>query len=67
MSDVTDLEIGKLIQKVESLERAVMENNAKLETLEQQLHKTKGIGIGIILATVGLSGVGGSLISRWLS
>lgn len=66
MSDVTDLEIGKLIQKVESLERAVMENNAKLETLEQQLHKTKGIGIGIILATVGLSGVGGSLISRWL-
>ena len=67
MSEVTDLEIGKLIQKVESLERAVMENNAKLETLEQQLHKTKGIGIGIILATVGLSGVGGSLISRWLS
>ena len=66
MSEVTDLEIGKLIQKVESLERAVMENNAKLETLEQQLHRTKGIGIGIILATVGLSGVGGSLISRWL-
>ena len=66
MSEVTDLEIGKLIQKVESLERAVMENNVKLETLEQQLHRTKGIGIGIILATVGLSGVGGSLISRWL-
>lgn len=67
MSDVTDLEIGKLIQKVESLEQAVRENNMRLTELETQLHKTKGLGIGIILATVGLSGIGGSIISRWLS
>ncbi len=67
MSEVTDLEIGKLIQKVESLEQAVRENNMRLTELETQLHKTKGLGIGIILATVGLSGIGGSIISRWLS
>ena len=67
MSEVTDLEIGKLIQKVESLEQAVRENNMRLTELETQLHRTKGLGIGIILATVGLSGIGGSIISRWLS
>ena len=67
MSEVTDLEIGKLIQKLESLEQAVRENNMRLTELETQLHRTKGLGIGIILATVGLSGIGGSIISRWLS
>jgi len=66
MSDVSDVEIGKLIQKVESLERAVCENNERLDSLEKQLHRTKGIGVGIVLATIGLSGVGGSLFTRWL-
>ncbi len=65
--DIDPIEIGRLIQKVESLEQAVRLNSQKVDLLEQQLHKTKGIGIGVILATVGLSGVGGSMISRWLN
>ena len=65
MSEVSDLEIGKLIQKVDSLEVMVREQNDRLDKLDQQLERTRGIGIGVVLATVGLSGVGGSLITRW--
>jgi|TARA_R100001530_G_scaffold119159_1_gene86326 hypothetical protein len=67
MSEVSDLEIGKLIQKVDSLETMVREQNDRLDKLDQQLERTRGIGIGVVLATVGLSGVGGSLFTRWLS
>jgi hypothetical protein len=67
VSDVSDLEIGKLIQKVDSLEVMVREQNNRLDKLDQQLERTRGIGIGVILATVGLSGIGGSLFTRWLS
>ena len=67
MCDVSDLEIGKLIQKVDSLEVMVREQNDRLDRLDQQLERTRGIGIGVVLATVGLSGIGGSLFTRWLS
>tara|TARA_R100000306_G_C4337262_1_gene123398 strand:+ start:616 stop:828 length:213 start_codon:yes stop_codon:yes gene_type:complete len=67
MSEVTDLEIGKLIQKVDSLEVMVREQNDRLDRLDHQLERTRGIGIGVVLATVGLSGIGGSLFTRWLS
>ena len=67
MSEVTDLEIGKLIQKVDSLEVMVREQNDRLDRLDHQLERTRGIGIGVGLATVGLSGIGGSLFTRWLS
>jgi len=67
MGDVSDLEIGKLIQKVDSLEVMVREQNDRLDRLDQQLERTRGIGIGVVLATVGLSGIGGSLFTRWLS
>ena len=67
MSEVSDIEIGKLIQKVDSLEVMVREQNSRLDKLDQQLERTRGIGIGVILATVGLSGIGGSLFTRWLS
>ena len=64
--DIDPIVIGRLIQKIETLEDAVRSNSEKVDMLEQQLHRTKGIGIGIVLATVGLSGVGGSLIAKWL-
>ena len=67
MSEVSDLEIGKLIQKVDSLETMVREQNDRLDRLDQQLERTRGIGIGVVLDTVGLGGLGGSLSTRWLS
>ena len=47
-------------------ETMVKEQNIRLDKLDQQLERTRGIGIGIVLATVGLSGVGASLFTRWL-
>ena len=67
MGEVSDLEIGKLIQKVDNLQVMVSEQNDRLDRLDKQLERTRGIGIGVVLATVGLSGVGGSLFTRWLS
>ena len=67
MSDVSDLEIGKLIQKVDNLQVMVSEQNDRLDKLDKQLERTRGIGIGVVLATVGLSGIVGSLFTRWLS
>tara|TARA_R100000656_G_scaffold123759_1_gene100686 strand:- start:279 stop:485 length:207 start_codon:yes stop_codon:yes gene_type:complete len=66
MSEVSDVEIGRLIEKVNSLEEAVRSSNERLDKLDYQLERTRGIGIGIVLATVGLSGVGASLFTRWL-
>ena len=67
MSEVSDLEIGKLIQKVDNLQIMVSEQNDRLDKLDKQLERTRGTGIGVVLATVGLSGIGGSLFTRWLS
>jgi len=67
MSEVSDLELGKLIQKVDNLQIMVSEQNDRLDKLDKQLERTRGIGIGVVLATVGLSGIGGSLFTRWLS
>ena len=67
MSEVSDLESGKLIQKVDNLQIMVSEQNDRLDKLDKQLERTRGIGIGVVLATVGLSGIGGSLFTRWLS
>ena len=67
MSEVSDLEIGKLIQKVDNLQIMLSEQTDRLDKLDKQLERTRGIGIGVVLATVGLSGIGGSLFTRWLS
>lgn len=67
MSDVTDVEIGKLIEKVDALERTIRENSARLYVMEKELTRAKSMGVGVILATVGLSGIGGSLLGRWLN
>ena len=47
MSDVSDLEIGKLIQKGDSLEVMVREQNNRLDKLDQQLERTRGIGADV--------------------
>ena len=66
MSEVSDVELGKLIQQISTLESMVKEQNSRLDKLDQQLERTRGIGIGIELPTVCLSGVGASLFTRWL-
>ena len=67
MSEVSDVEIGKLIQKVEQLELAVKTNNRKLDRMETQLDRGRGIAIGIVIAVAGVGGIGGSIITKWFS
>ena len=67
MSEVSDMDIGRLMEKVDQLSVEVRENNARLDRLEHQLERTRGIGIGIVLATIGVSGAGASLLTKWIS
>jgi hypothetical protein len=65
--DIDPIEIGKLIQQVEFLTTQVQENNRRLKDLENHLERTRGMGLGILLASVGISAGGASVITRWLS
>ena len=67
MSEVTDVEIGKLIQKVDSLERTIRDNNARLYILEKELTNAKGMGIGIFLMAIGGTSVITSFVHKWIS
>ena len=65
--DIDPIEIGKLIQSVEYLTAQVQENNKRLKDLEKHLERTRGMGLGILLASVGISAGGASIFTRWLS
>ena len=67
MSEVSDYDIGRLSACVDGLTAQVTEMNEKIERLEKQLERTRGIGIGIAIAIMGASGLGGSLIGRWFN
>jgi len=65
--DVSDFDIGRLSACVDALTVQVKENNEKIERLEAQLHRTRGIGIGIAIAIMGASGIGGSMVGKWFN
>ena len=65
--DIDPIEIGKLIQSVEFLTTQVQENNKRLKDLEKHLERTRGMGLGILLASVGISAGGASVLTRWLN
>ena len=67
MSEISDLEIGRLCEKVDAMEAAVRKNTERLNSLEKQLERTKGIGIGVVLGIVGLSGATASILTKWLN
>ena len=67
MSEISDLEIGRLCEKVDAMEAALRKNTERLNSLEKQIERTKGIGIGVVLGIVGLSGAPASLLTKWLN
>jgi len=67
MSEISDIEIGRLCQKVDAMEAALRKNTERLNSLEKQLERTKGIGIGVVLGIVGLSGATASILTKWLN
>ena len=69
MNDTVDIdrfEIGRLCQKVDAMEASLRENTLRLNSLEKQLERTKGIGIGVVLGIVGISGATASMVTKWL-
>ena len=67
MSEISDLEIGRLCEKVDAMEAALRKNTERLNSLEKQLERIKGIGIGVVLGIVGLSGATASILTKWLN
>ena len=67
MSEISDLEIGRLCEKVDAMEAALRKNTERLYSLEKQLERTKGIGIGVVLGIVVLSGATASILTKWLN
>jgi len=65
--DIDPIEVGKLIQQVSFLTTQVQENNQRLKDLEKHFERTRGIGLGVLLATVGISAGGASILTRWLN
>ena len=66
MSEVSDLEMGRMLEKLDSMEAAVRENNERIENLEQQLAKTKGFGLGLAVGLIGVSSATASFITKWM-
>ena len=67
MSEVSDLEMGRMLEKLDSMEAAVREINERIENLEQQLAKTKGFGLGLAVGLIGVSSATASFITKWMS
>ena len=67
MSEVSDLEMGRMLEKLASMEEAVRENNQRIESLEHQLAKTKGFGLGLAVGLIGVSSATASFITKWMN
>ncbi len=65
--DIDPVEIGKLIAQVETLSSQIEESNRRLRAVEAQMERGRGMGLGILLATVGLSAGGASILTKWLN
>ncbi len=55
MSGLSELQQGKLIEAVESLEKQVSRLNTRIDSLEGQFKSGKGVVIGIFLTASGIS------------
>jgi len=73
MSTMSDYDAGRLVALVEQLSIQLREHQdtttkltARVNDLEKQLVKGKGFLAGAMLLSMGLGGVGTSVLSRWL-
>ncbi len=73
MSTMSDYDAGRLVALVEQLSQQLREHQkttdqltARVNDLEKQLVKGKGFLAGAMLLSMGLGGVGSSVLSRWL-
>jgi len=64
-TDVDPVKIGKLIQAVETHSKDVERLSKRLDSLESQLDKGKGLFIGILLVASGAGAAISTLMNKW--
>ena len=60
-----EVEMGKLIQAVKTLSKDVERLSNRLDSLESELDKGKGLFVGILLVASGAGAAISSLMSKW--
>ena len=73
MSNMSDYDAGRFVTLVETLTTQVESLNEttvilsnRINDLEKQLVKGKGFLAGAMLLSIGLGGVGSSVLSKWM-
>jgi hypothetical protein len=73
MSNMSDYDAGRFVTlvenlgtQVESLNNTTVILSQRVNDLEKQLVKGKGFLAGAMLLSIGLGGVGSSVLSKWL-
>jgi hypothetical protein len=73
MSNMSDYDAGRFVTLVENLGAQVESLNnttailsKRINDLEKQLVKGKGFLAGAMLLSIGLGGVGSSVLSKWM-
>ena len=64
MPDLTDVEIGKMIQAVDQLSKEVDRLTIRLDQLESQLDKGKGALLGVFVIASGLGAAASTMIQK---
>jgi len=59
------VEMGKLIQAVETLSKEVDRLSSRLDSLESQLDKGKGLFIGVLLIASGAGAAISTIMNKW--
>jgi len=74
MSNMTDYEAGQLVAVVTQLNNEISEMNKicgelsnRVNELEKQMAKGKGMFAGAIFIAMGLGGIGSTLFSKWFN
>tara|TARA_R110000822_G_scaffold28729_1_gene85153 strand:- start:3 stop:230 length:228 start_codon:yes stop_codon:yes gene_type:complete len=73
MSNMSDYDAGRFVtlvenltNQVESLNTTTIQLSNRINDLEKQLVKGKGFLAGAMLLSLGLGGVGTSVLSKWM-
>lgn len=66
MSNMNDIDAGRLIAAVEQLSKDVEILNTRIQELEGQLNRGKGILVGVFVTAGGLGAAASSAISKML-
>jgi len=65
MAGLSELEQGKLIVAVESLEKQVNRLNGRIDSLEGQFKSGRGIVVGVFLTARGVSAAVAASVGKW--